>query len=237
MVLSASFFMLGAYDDKGTLYTDIDAHSVQYATGLPYKDVVSILEEMKKTEVFRVGTWKDSYTILPKLIRDFGLEVGCEIGVAFGTHSQNILETTDVKKLYSIDPFRHFAPSEYKDGMNFQQAYFDVLHYVVDKRLSYFGNRCELIRATSSEAIEMFEDNQLDFIYIDGNHSYESVKEDLQLYYDKIRPGGIIAGDDYGHSWHPGVKKAVDEFFAEKKIAFATHPQVKIFYWAQKPLS
>ena len=65
--------------------------------------------------------------------------------------------------------------------------------------------------------------DKLDFIYIDGNHSYEGVKTDIELYYPKLRKGGLLMGDDYhpepiqtlnfgGEDMVFGVKKAVDEF-------------------------
>jgi predicted O-methyltransferase YrrM len=54
----------------------------------------------------------------------------------------------------------------------------------------------------------------LDFVYIDGDHSYEGVKIDLEISLRKLKPGGLITGDDYGPGnwWQGGVKRAVDEF-------------------------
>lgn len=72
----------------------------------------------------------------------------------------------------------------------------------------------------SSEVVDMFEDGSIDFIFIDGNHSYEYVLEDLELYYPKVKNGGVITGDDY--FMHEGdyegkkmVQEAVNDF-AEK---------------------
>jgi hypothetical protein len=62
----------------------------------------------------------------------------------------------------------------------------------------------------------------MDFVYIDARHDYESVKEDLHAWFDKVRPGGILAGHDYADGilvqGDFGVKTAVDEFFAERGI-------------------
>jgi len=57
-------------------------------------------------------------------------------------------------------------------------------------------------------------------VYIDGNHLYEFVKSDLELYYHKVRSGGYIAGDDYeiGGWWKSGVKLAVDEFVKNRAV-------------------
>ena len=76
-------------------------------------------------------------------------------------------------------------------------------------------------RGYSHEVCNNFEDNYFDWIYIDGNHQYEFVKKDLELYYPKIKMGGFITGDDYygkGHWWQDDVKKAVDEFIATKLV-------------------
>ena len=57
-----------------------------------------------------------------------------------------------------------------------------------------------------------------DFVWLDGDHSYENVKEELIRFYDILTPGGMIAGHDYRHEYYPGVKKAVDEFCSERGI-------------------
>jgi hypothetical protein len=51
----------------------------------------------------------------------------------------------------------------------------------------------------------------VDFVYIDGSHSYESVRNDIAAWWPLVAPGGILAGDDYGRQL-PGVVQAVDEF-------------------------
>ena len=60
-----------------------------------------------------------------------------------------------------------------------------------------------------------FPDESLDWVYIDADHAYEGVKRDLEAYFRVVKPGGFIAGDDYGHvdRWFgDGVRQAVDEF-------------------------
>jgi hypothetical protein len=71
-------------------------------------------------------------------------------------------------------------------------------------------------RLPSVEAAAGLPDGELDFVYIDGNHTYEFVKADLECYAPKLRPGGYLAGDDYGVRgwWEDGVTRAVDEFVA-----------------------
>lgn len=81
----------------------------------------------------------------------------------------------------------------------------------------------ELHRDFSDRAVKDFPDNYFDWIYIDGNHYYDFVKRDLELYFPKIKKGGYITGDDY--FWSPSelkgkqpVKKAVDEFVRKYSV-------------------
>lgn len=155
-------------------------------------------------------TWKSAYKILPRLIRSHGFKIGVELGVAFGGHSEAILKNTDVKKLYGVDPYRNLT--DYQDPLNLPQKDFDSMYRFVQKRMRPFGTRYKHIRRLSYEALPFVPCN-LDFIYIDANHSYEGVTEDIRTWFSKISDGGIISGHDYGHPNFQGVKKAIDEYF------------------------
>lgn len=74
--------------------------------------------------------------------------------------------------------------------------------------------RFHLYRGDSPDVAEHFADEGLDWVYIDADHTYESVRADLAAWFPKLRPGGLMAGHDYveRHGW--GVKQAVDEFAA-----------------------
>ena len=65
----------------------------------------------------------------------------------------------------------------------------------------------------SEHAVQLFENNSFDVIYIDGLHTYEGVKKDIEMWLPKIKTGGYICGHDYESKHFSGVKKAVDEFF------------------------
>ena len=73
------------------------------------------------------------------------------------------------------------------------------------------------IKQKSNDVVNLFEDNSIDFIYIDGCHQYEFVKNDLINYFPKIKQDGIISGHDYCLGWI-GVKTAVDEFFKKPPL-------------------
>ncbi len=82
---------------------------------------------------------------------------------------------------------------------------------------------------------------QLDFIYIDGDHSYESVRADVRAWWALLKSGGIICGDDYDDPVSPGVKQAWDEFEREHGLTFEhyatpnTEPPGMKLVWGIKP--
>lgn len=75
------------------------------------------------------------------------------------------------------------------------------------------------IRKPSVEAAKLYEDQSLDFVFLDADHSYESVTEDLNAWFPKLKPDGIFAGHDYNNPLF-GVREAVENFFSEKGLLF-----------------
>lgn len=73
------------------------------------------------------------------------------------------------------------------------------------------------LRQDSVSAAQRFNDNSLDMVFLDGCHEYDAVKADIEAWLPKIKPGGLLAGDDYQPSW-PGVIAAVDELLPGRTI-------------------
>lgn len=76
-----------------------------------------------------------------------------------------------------------------------------------------FRSEIKPIRGLSGEVFHTFADQSIDYLMIDGDHSYEGVRDDIANYLPKMKPGGIVAGDDY--LW-PGVTKAFHEAFGDR---------------------
>lgn len=121
-----------------------------------------------------------------------------EIGTWHGGFSESLLSKNVITKVYCVDPYRHFTNNEYPDGMNnlTQENFDDLFNEVKNKLTNKFGSKVEFIRELSVEASKKFDDNSLDFVYIDGNHDYKYVLADLQAWYPKIKNGGYLCGDD-----------------------------------------
>jgi len=151
---------------------------------------------------------------------------GVEIGTAEGNTAYYILTHLRDVKLYSIDPYFNcpdyvdpfYAKKEWRQADSWISL--DWCERESDRKLAPFvaNGRCIRIKKTSKEAVDTFSNGSLDFVFIDANHRYEYVKEDLASWYPKIKRDGLFSGHDYGHSHHPGIKKAVDEFAKSRRL-------------------
>jgi len=113
---------------------------------------------------------------------------GAEIGVASGINSKSILKELNVEKLYLIDVWDNYAKYKYRGPIT--ENYKSILKkFKNDKRV-------EIIKDFSSNAVKSVKDNSLDFVYIDANHTYKYVYQDIELWTLKVKDGGIIAGHD-----------------------------------------
>lgn len=115
-----------------------------------------------------------------------------EVGTWTGVFANRILENTNITKLFCVDPYS--AYDDFKDAMNFMNL--EAVYNHARSTLGRFGERIEFIREFSDQAVLQFEDESLDFAYIDGNHQYEFAKRDFDLWWPKIREGGLLIGDD-----------------------------------------
>lgn len=73
--------------------------------------------------------------------------------------------------------------------------------------------KVRLIECNSDTAHLEVRDSSLDLVFIDGDHSYDAVMEDIENWIDKVREGGIICGHDFGNPYHPDVERAVRDYF------------------------
>lgn len=155
---------------------------------------------------------------IPALADRLGLRgTAVEIGVKEGKYSATILERWTGRLLVSVDPWREAPSDEYVDIANVPQARQDAFLETTRARLAPFGARSAIWRMTGDEAAARIPDGSLDFVYLDARHDYASVRSDLEVWYPKVAPGGLLAGHDYLDGDLPegvfGVRSAVDEFF------------------------
>ena len=128
---------------------------------------------------------------LPEWFKDLGFKIGVEVGTQKGEYAEILCKKNPEAKLYCIDPWKKI-----KDYFEYRSDSLHEKYYRETKeRLEKFN--CELIRKTSIEAVKDFEDDSIDYVYIDGNHSFPSVVNDIYEWSKKVRKGGIISGHDW----------------------------------------
>lgn len=117
-----------------------------------------------------------------------------EIGARYGDSSITILKNLNIEKYIIVDPYISY--DEYDDGFNqiIKNNGDIIMNSTLDRLKDY---PIELLRDFSNNIHNKIEDNSLDLIFIDGNHSYNYVYDDIKFYFPKVKKGGIICGDDY----------------------------------------
>lgn len=151
-----------------------------------------------------------------------------EIGVCKGDFSQLILTENTPQELHLIDPWEFQGRDDYKTDVNNVEDNEQEQRYLQVKDLFMPFTRTGKViihRDYSTNVAPQFEDKSLDWIFIDGLHSYDGVKTDLDFYKDKIKDDGFILGHDYtNHSEAQrmgfGVIPAVNEFIAQTDFKF-----------------
>ena len=133
---------------------------------------------------------------LPEIFRELGYKVGAEIGVEQGAYSARLCKNIPGLKLYSIDSW--IAYKGYREHVS--QSKLDRFFETARERLAEYD--CVIMRSFSMDAVKMFPDGYFDFIYIDGNHDFKNVANDIIEWEKKVRVGGIVAGHDFKRQSH-----------------------------------
>lgn len=170
---------------------------------------------MKRNEIFGYCDFDIFYAWAASA---YSTGVFVEVGVFLGRSLYQLAYHTKDKdiKVYGVDYWPKGKTIKFKKKENFPK---DLLTWdqVYDKAVDNLKefDHVTLIRKDSSEASKMFEDGSVEFIFLDGSHTYEGVKKDLKSWFPKLKENGVIAGHDYKNG-HPGVEQAVNEFFGNK---------------------
>ena len=137
----------------------------------------------------------DNREKLPQLLKDLGLNgTGVELGTFKGEFSKKILDNWS-GSLFMVDVWRPLSEEEYEDQSN-HTNHADAYNVTMNNTREH-AERAHMLRCKGKIAANLFPDGTLDFVYIDANHTYEAVLNDIALWYPKVKSGGILAGHDY----------------------------------------
>jgi hypothetical protein len=155
---------------------------------------------------------------LPVFFKEMCYNTGVEVGIWEGEYTEKFCKLG--MKMYGIDPWK-------ARGRQSQKMQDDRCLRAIERLKPY---DCEVIRKRSAQCVTDFADESLDFVYIDGDHSYRFVVEDIREWSKKVRKGGIVAGHDYActdpqinalpqrYRKHEEVGRAVDEYIEANGI-------------------
>lgn len=131
--------------------------------------------------------------IMAETLAELGFNLGAEVGVAGGAHARLLVEKNPKLKLYCIDPWIVYEGYGDYDTHRMSQFERDVLNTMQT-------DNYVLMKEYSMDAVKKFEDNSLDFVYIDGAHDYKNVVDDICEWSKKVKVGGIVYGHDFKRS-------------------------------------
>ena len=161
----------------------------------------------KNTENWRWHT-------MSALLKDNAPLAGAEIGVKEGRFVQHMLKVFPDLTMYAVDPWE----AQPKGNETYLDWNFNLIYNQYKTRTAPYADRVIELREYSQTAAEKVKDRSLDFVFLDAQHDYESIKQDIKLWSPKVKRGGLLSGHDHDDKF-PGVVRAVGELVKDRNLA------------------
>ena len=141
----------------------------------------------------------DRFAFCTELINENKLETICELGVYRGDFAEKILrESTSIEKYIMIDPWRHL--SDWNKPFNKENDIFEGFYQETLDKTEFAKEKRIVLRGKTTEVIDQLENDSLDLVYIDGDHTLKGITIDLINIWPKVKENGYIIGDDFSAS-------------------------------------
>jgi len=185
---------------------------------------------MKKGEIMSACEGRKEWASnLLNEITPKGNIIGVEVGLWKADYARIMLLGNPRLIWYGVDPYHPYG------RMKRKQPEWDLICKRVIGKMSGFGDRFTLVRKTSKEGVN-FIPNNVDFVFIDGNHDEDMVLSDITLYEPKVRSGGIMSGHDYSlPGSRDGIRNAVTTYlksFDRELHVDNSFDPCGVFWWA-----
>ena len=166
---------------------------------------------------------KDRYDLWIDFIIKYELKNISEIGVYKGDFATKLLtECKSIENYYMIDPWKNL--SDWNKPANHDNKIYESFYKEMLNKTEFAKEKRKILRGKTTEVINKIKNESIDFVYIDGDHTLKGISIDLINIWDKIKPGGFIAGDDFSptiwqHSlnFEPTLVFPFALYFAEAK--------------------
>lgn len=146
---------------------------------------------------------------IPEMFNKLGFTIGAEIGTEVGRYAEMLFKKMPNLQLTSVDLWDATLHQENASQEKMDNWYQETLI----KLKPYHSN---ILKMSSMDAVKQFPDNSLDFVFIDANHDFEFVVNDIIFWSKKVKIGGIVYGHDYSDEF--AVKEAVNAFVKVNKV-------------------
>jgi len=158
----------------------------------------NLLRQLAETAPHRFDLWHC-------FLREMDVRRMAEIGVYEGDFAASMLQTCSIEKYYLLDPWRHLA--DWNKPYNTDDKSFERIFQTASEKTEFARDRRLMLRGTTTEVIDQIPDGELDFAYIDGDHTLRGITIDMARVYPKIRREGFIGGDDFSPTaWYHGSR-------------------------------
>lgn len=162
---------------------------------------------------------------------------GAEIGCSHCGHAKQLFSNWQGALMWLVDPWSKQDVSIYREATN-READFNAWYSECAEWASTTNSRVAMLRLLSVDAAMRFGNNVLDWVYLDGNHSYEAVSADLRAWWPKVKSGGLFGGHDYGNDtttlgWDCEVQRALDDWLPAVGVGLHLTPCSS--WWIMKP--
>lgn len=156
---------------------------------------------------------------LAAIITDRGYTIGAEIGSANGRTMAHVMNNCPGVSMFAVDLWSP-VPRDVGGGTQYRTWNFAKIKRTFDSVTRHYQNRVHVLQGVSWEMAQYVKDGFLDFIFIDADHEYQSVKNDIIAWTPKLKPGGMISGHD---THFEGVFKAVSEMIPNVQAVGIDH--------------
>jgi hypothetical protein len=182
---------------------------------------------------YYLGSYKDFSSDVGPIILCIGMHgenlVGLELGVYKADSLMTILENCpNVKTLYGVDNYSTYYNAYERREIEKYESEMIKAESLLKQKYSSHRDKIKFLEYASIDAATKIEDESLDFIFIDANHSYNSVLEDLNLWYPKVKQGGLVAGHDFHME---SVREAVNDFRTKMSISCYMSDYLSCYIW------
>lgn len=145
-------------------------------------------------------------------VKEKDFKLGAELGTRSGKLLFSLLKNCPNLKMIAVDSWEN---NKADDGWMFDHNKNErTVRTEVNKK---YRGRVHIIKGYTDKVYQLIDDESLDFVFIDADHSYNSCKKDIELWFPKVKQTGYLMGDDIERAL--GVKKAVDELLPGWELA------------------